>query len=64
MRMGSISVERVNNSVTRDLPPTIAPTGVFGSGTFVLVTEGKSDDDAEFLHENLVISYTDKVIHT
>lgn len=64
MRIGNILAERINNSVTRDLPPAIAPTGVFGSRTSVLVTEGKPDDDAVFLHENLVISYTDKVIHT
>ena len=53
MRAGNILAERVD-SVTRNLPPAIAPTDVFGLGTFVLVTEGKSDDDAGFPHENPV----------
>lgn len=40
--------------MTRDLSLGIVPVEAFDSGTSMLVTEGKSDDGAGFLHEDLV----------
>ena len=41
----------------KGIPPTTAPTGVFGFEASVLTLKGKLDDDAGFLRENLVITY-------
>jgi len=63
MQTGNVLAERVN-SVTKNLPPAIAPIGAFGFGTLVMITEVRSGGDAGPPHENLVISYTSGVTLT